>query len=117
MIKNADGASWKRSNWPIHANGELVSALDGDWSAIEKVLADKIAAKGSGKSGGLSEKDTLHTFKNKIASASFNYTIYKFKLSEYSRSLINENYNNFKTKINLFKKENSNKNFLKDFLP
>ena len=47
----------------------------------------------------------------------FNYTIYKFKLSEYSRSLINENYNNFKTKINLFKKENSNKNFLKDFLP
>jgi serine/alanine adding enzyme len=27
--------------------------------------------------GGVTEKDTLHTFKNKIASATFNYTIYK----------------------------------------
>ncbi len=67
VIKNADGASWKRSNWPIHANGELVSALDGDWSAIEKVLADKIAAKGSGKSGGLSEKDLQRAAKDSVS--------------------------------------------------
>ncbi len=25
------GPSWQRKNWPIAANGELVSALDGDW--------------------------------------------------------------------------------------
>lgn len=48
-IKNAEGASWKRSNWPIQANGELVSALDGDWSSVdgpidEKKLGDKIKA-------------------------------------------------------------------------
>src|SRR5690606_15035904 len=29
--KSAEGASWTRSNWPLQANGELVSALDGDW--------------------------------------------------------------------------------------
>jgi 2-oxoglutarate dehydrogenase E1 component len=33
---NARGASWERANWPLKANGELVSALDGDWGAIEK---------------------------------------------------------------------------------
>ncbi len=37
--------SWKRSNWPVAANGELVSALDGNWSAIEKVVGDKLAKK------------------------------------------------------------------------
>jgi 2-oxoglutarate dehydrogenase E1 component len=43
--KNADGASWKRPNWPIHANGELVSALDGNWIEVEKKVADKVQAK------------------------------------------------------------------------
>jgi len=26
--KSAAGASWKKKNWPITANGELISALD-----------------------------------------------------------------------------------------
>lgn len=44
IAKNAEGASWKKSHWPIHANGELVSALDGDWPqpAIEKHIGEKI---------------------------------------------------------------------------
>ncbi|MEO1310099.1 MAG: 2-oxoglutarate dehydrogenase E1 component [Pseudomonadota bacterium] len=33
--KNADGPSWKRADWPQPVNGELTSALDGDWSALE----------------------------------------------------------------------------------
>ncbi len=47
IAKNAEGASWKKSHWPIHANGELVSALDGDWPApkIEKHFGDKIKSK------------------------------------------------------------------------
>src|SRR5690606_34302526 len=32
--KNAEGPSWKRSDWPQVANGELVSALDGDWGEL-----------------------------------------------------------------------------------
>ncbi|KQP58267.1 2-oxoglutarate dehydrogenase E1 component [Methylobacterium sp. Leaf112] len=43
--KNAAGASWRRPNWPVHANGEIVSALDGNWSTVEKAMGDKIRAK------------------------------------------------------------------------
>ncbi|MCW6509620.1 2-oxoglutarate dehydrogenase E1 component [Lichenifustis flavocetrariae] len=42
---NARGASWKAPNWPQVANGELVSALDGNWATIEKAVGDKIKLK------------------------------------------------------------------------
>ncbi|TCO14627.1 2-oxoglutarate dehydrogenase E1 component [Camelimonas lactis] len=42
--KNAEGASWRRPNWPVPANGELVSAMDGDWPA-EKIVGDKLRKK------------------------------------------------------------------------
>src|SRR5690606_2217826 len=45
IVKAARGASWKRENWPIPANGELVSALDGNWGAVEKVIGKKVQAK------------------------------------------------------------------------
>ncbi len=44
IAKNAEGASWKKAHWPIHANGELVSALDGDWPVVEKHMGNKIEA-------------------------------------------------------------------------
>ncbi len=43
--RTATGPAWKRANWPVAANGELVSALDGDWPAAEKRIADKPPAK------------------------------------------------------------------------
>jgi 2-oxoglutarate dehydrogenase E1 component len=42
---SAKGASWKKANWPISANGELVSALDGNWGLVEKVIENKLKAK------------------------------------------------------------------------
>lgn len=49
--KNALGASWSKAGWPIAANGELVSALDGDWGEtgrrIEVKVRDKAAAAGT----------------------------------------------------------------------
>jgi 2-oxoglutarate dehydrogenase E1 component len=47
--KAAEGPSWEKPNWPIHANGDLVSALDGNWAQIEKVVGDKIKAKAETK--------------------------------------------------------------------
>ncbi|MEE9036882.1 2-oxoglutarate dehydrogenase E1 component [Brucella melitensis] len=50
--KNAEGPSWTRKNWPIAANGELISALDGNWAEVEKHVTDKLkgkAAKGEAK--------------------------------------------------------------------
>ena len=43
--QNARGASWKKPNWPLHANGELVSALDGNWIEVEKKVTDKVKEK------------------------------------------------------------------------
>ncbi|MDQ0474668.1 2-oxoglutarate dehydrogenase E1 component [Labrys wisconsinensis] len=43
--KNARGASWAKPNWPIAANGEIVSALDGNWGVLEKAVGEKIRAR------------------------------------------------------------------------
>ncbi|MEM6384306.1 MAG: 2-oxoglutarate dehydrogenase E1 component [Pseudomonadota bacterium] len=42
VAENARGASWKRPDWPIAGNGELVSALDANWGPDEKVAAKKV---------------------------------------------------------------------------
>ncbi len=43
--KTAQGASWKKPNWPLAPKGDLISALDGDWPAAEKVIGEKLRAK------------------------------------------------------------------------
>lgn len=53
-IRNAQGASWKQANWPAPANGELVSALDGNWRDVEKAVGDKIRSKSFEKGADLS---------------------------------------------------------------
>ena len=53
--KNAQGASWKAKGWPLVANGELVSALDGNWGEVEKHIDTRLKAKAA--SGGVSMSD------------------------------------------------------------
>ncbi|MCX8255958.1 2-oxoglutarate decarboxylase, thiamin-requiring [Beijerinckiaceae bacterium RH AL1] len=48
--RSAHGPAWKAPNWPIVANGELVSALDGNWPA-EKTVATKVAKEIAAKQG------------------------------------------------------------------
>jgi 2-oxoglutarate dehydrogenase E1 component len=43
VVAEAQGPTWRRSDWPIAADGELVSALDGDWHGVEKALSQKIS--------------------------------------------------------------------------
>jgi 2-oxoglutarate dehydrogenase E1 component len=43
--RNAKGASWKQPGWPVPMNGELVSALDGNWIDVEKGIAQKLQGK------------------------------------------------------------------------
>ena len=46
VLREAQGASWRRDDWPPAVNGELVSALDGNWGAPEFVagsMKQKIA--------------------------------------------------------------------------
>jgi len=48
--REARGPAWKSPSWPIVANGELVSALDGDWPA-DKAVAAKVAKELAAKGG------------------------------------------------------------------
>ncbi|THD46422.1 MAG: 2-oxoglutarate dehydrogenase E1 component [Bradyrhizobium sp.] len=43
--KAAEGASWRRPNWPATPHSDLINALDGDWPATERVVADKLRAR------------------------------------------------------------------------
>lgn len=43
--KNAQGAGWEKSRWPMTPRSDLVSALDGDWGTVEKTVGDKLKAK------------------------------------------------------------------------
>ncbi len=48
MGESANGskkASWANPSWPVHANGELVSALDGNWGQLEKAFGEKISSR------------------------------------------------------------------------
>ena len=42
VSQNAQGPAWKKPSWPITMNGELVSALDGNWPMTEKAIAAKL---------------------------------------------------------------------------
>ncbi|WP_150495954.1 2-oxoglutarate dehydrogenase E1 component [Roseibium aquae] len=59
VLKEARGAPWKRADWPIEANGDLVNAFDGNWAPIEKDLGDKIQKKAEAKGAAISA-DEIH---------------------------------------------------------
>lgn len=52
--KQLKGPSWARPDWPQVQNGELISALDGNWPAAEAQVGAKIAAKAKEKGQALS---------------------------------------------------------------
>ncbi|WP_455477025.1 2-oxoglutarate dehydrogenase E1 component [Bartonella sp. B41] len=70
VLKNAKGATWQRDHWPLKANGELVSAIDGNWSALEKHFGNKLkekavtGAKQSGKNS--SEQDVIQATRDSV---------------------------------------------------
>jgi 2-oxoglutarate dehydrogenase E1 component len=63
---NARGASWKQPNWPQHANGELVSALDGNWIQVEKKISDKIGAKAQAAGAAVSSEDIQRATRDSV---------------------------------------------------
>ena len=63
ITKEFEGPSWARSDWPVPENGELVSALDGNWPAAEKALASKIEARAPGASAADTRAATLDSIR------------------------------------------------------
>lgn len=70
VLKNAEGATWQRDHWPLKANGELVSALDGDWSVLEKHVGDKLKKKAATgvtpKGASSSEQDIIQATRDSV---------------------------------------------------
>ncbi|MCB8818988.1 2-oxoglutarate dehydrogenase E1 component [Microvirga rosea] len=66
VVQNARGASWKKPNWPLAANGELISALDGNWAQVEKAVGDKIKAKAEAKGGEMSQEQVLQATRDSV---------------------------------------------------
>ncbi|GGK33650.1 2-oxoglutarate dehydrogenase E1 component [Salinarimonas ramus] len=66
VAKNAKGASWKRPNWPIPMNGELVSALDGNWIEVEKHIGDKLKGKAQAKGVEISQADVQQATRDSL---------------------------------------------------
>ncbi|WP_114943435.1 2-oxoglutarate dehydrogenase E1 component [Microvirga calopogonii] len=64
--KAANGPSWEKQNWPIPANGELISALDGNWAQVEKAVGDKIKAKAEAKGVEISQIDVQQATRDSI---------------------------------------------------
>src|SRR5690606_19639231 len=64
--KNARGASWSRPSWPLAANGELVSALDGNWGLVEKVVEKKVRDKAVANGAALSDADVLRATRDSV---------------------------------------------------
>ncbi|MCU0884378.1 MAG: 2-oxoglutarate dehydrogenase E1 component [Beijerinckiaceae bacterium] len=60
------GASWQRPNWPIHANGDLISALDGNWAQVEKSVGDKLKGKAQTKGVELSQADVQQATRDSV---------------------------------------------------
>ena len=65
-IANARGASWSRPGWPLLANGEIVSALDGNWPQAESAIGAKIKTKGREGGADLSEADVLRATRDSV---------------------------------------------------
>lgn len=67
VLKNAAGASWKKPHWPVAENGELVSALDGDWADVEKHLGNKIKTKVTDSAALSSDAQVQQATKDSVA--------------------------------------------------
>jgi len=64
--KNARGASWTKPSWPLQANGELVSALDGNWGLVEKAVEKKIKDKAAANGAAIAEADVHRATRDSV---------------------------------------------------
>jgi hypothetical protein len=67
VARNAQGASWEKPNWPISPRSDTISALDGNWGDVEKVVGDKLKAKGQAKGAEVSAADIQRVAKKYLA--------------------------------------------------
>ncbi|WP_420391443.1 2-oxoglutarate dehydrogenase E1 component [Acuticoccus sp.] len=62
----AHGPRWARTDWPVPMNGELVSALDGDWGAIEARVETKVKEKAQQAGAELTQSDVRRATRDSV---------------------------------------------------
>jgi 2-oxoglutarate dehydrogenase E1 component len=63
--RGASGPSWRQPRLS-HANGELVAALTGDWTEVERTVGDKIKAKAQAKGVEISAADVQQATRDSV---------------------------------------------------
>jgi len=66
VLREARGPRWKREDWPVPLNGELVSALDGDWGAIETRVKEKVTEKAQKASAEITEAEVQRAARDSV---------------------------------------------------
>ncbi|WP_180897982.1 2-oxoglutarate dehydrogenase E1 component [Martelella soudanensis] len=64
--KAAEGASWKKDNWPVKPADELTAALDGNWGDVERVVEKKLTAKAAAEGSALSGEEVLRATRDSV---------------------------------------------------
>ncbi|MBV9954019.1 MAG: 2-oxoglutarate dehydrogenase E1 component [Pseudolabrys sp.] len=66
VVKSAQGASWKKPNWPVRPNDDLVAALDGQWAETGRRITDKIKAQAATTGVDISASDVQQATRDSI---------------------------------------------------
>lgn len=66
IAKNAHGPSWARPDWPRPLNGELVSALDGDWGDLAVKTEKAVTRKAEARGAAVSAKEVMQATRDSI---------------------------------------------------
>ena len=64
--KNVEGPSWRRADWPRSKNGELVSALDGNWGEIAVKVQKAVTEKTKAEDRPVSNADVMQATRDSI---------------------------------------------------
>ena len=120
VTKNADGPSWQRTDWPRTTNGEMISALDGNWGEVavkaQKAVTEKARAGGetvSAEAVMQATRDSIHAImmirayrmrghlyanldplglENREEAAELDPAAYGFTEADFSREIFIDNY-------------------------
>ena len=66
VLKSARGPSWVLPNWPQPPHDDLISALAGDWSEVERTVGDKLKAKAQGRGVEISAAEVQQATRDSI---------------------------------------------------
>ncbi|PRX11138.1 UNVERIFIED_ORG: 2-oxoglutarate dehydrogenase E1 component [Martelella mediterranea] len=64
--KAAEGASWKKPDWPQKPNDDLTAALDGNWADVEQVVEKKLRGKAAAEGAAVSNEDVLRSTRDSV---------------------------------------------------